>query len=142
MSGPLLGRGLYVDVTLEKLDERVPKVQCGPAQPRNLSGKRTETKKAPLLCPMGRPAGVFSAMFSDRGACSTVCFLFRKGEGSIMLESLEAALYPIVVNINTYLSSYILVFLLIGVGLVFTASAPALCRCAAWRGGCGRCSAT
>ena len=37
-----------------------------------------------------------------------------------MLESLEAALYPIVVNINTYLSSYILVFLLIGVGLLYS----------------------
>ena len=37
-----------------------------------------------------------------------------------MLESLEATLYPIVVNINTYLSSYILVFLLIGVGLFYS----------------------
>ena len=36
------------------------------------------------------------------------------------LQSLEAALYPIVVNINTYLSSYILVFLLIGVGLFYS----------------------
>ena len=35
-----------------------------------------------------------------------------------MLESLEAALYPIVVNINTYLSSYILVFLLIRTRIV------------------------
>ena len=33
---------------------------------------------------------------------------------------MEAALYPIVVNINTYLSSYILVFLLIGVGLFYS----------------------
>lgn len=36
-----------------------------------------------------------------------------------MLESLEATLYPIVVNIN-YLSSYILVFLLIAVGLWYS----------------------
>ena len=36
------------------------------------------------------------------------------------LQSLEAALYPVVVNINTYLSSYILVFLLIGVGLFYS----------------------
>ena len=36
------------------------------------------------------------------------------------LQSLEATLYPIVVNINTYLSSYILVFLLIGVGLFYS----------------------
>ncbi len=33
---------------------------------------------------------------------------------------MEAALYPIVVNINTYLSNYILVFLLIGVGLWYS----------------------
>ena len=37
-----------------------------------------------------------------------------------MLESLEATLYPIVVNINNYLSSYILVFLLIAVGLWYS----------------------
>ena len=38
----------------------------------------------------------------------------------IMLQSLEATLYPIVVKINEYLSSYILIFLLIGVGLWYT----------------------
>ena len=37
-----------------------------------------------------------------------------------MLESLESALYPVVCNINTYLSSYILVFLLIAVGLWYS----------------------
>ena len=37
-----------------------------------------------------------------------------------MLASLEAFLYPIVSKINVYLSSYILVFLLIGVGLWYT----------------------
>ncbi|MGE4277921.1 MAG: alanine/glycine:cation symporter family protein [Lawsonibacter sp.] len=37
-----------------------------------------------------------------------------------MLESLETVLYPIVASINNYLSSYILVFLLIGVGLWYT----------------------
>jgi len=37
-----------------------------------------------------------------------------------MLASLEAALYPVVCNINTYLSSYILVFLLIAVGLWYS----------------------
>ena len=34
-----------------------------------------------------------------------------------MLTDLEAVLYPIVSKINVYLSTYILVFLLIGVGL-------------------------
>ena len=37
-----------------------------------------------------------------------------------MLQSLEATLYPIVVKINDYLSSYILIVLLIGVGLWYT----------------------
>ncbi len=37
-----------------------------------------------------------------------------------MLANLEAVLYPIVSTINIYLSSYILVFLLIGVGLWYT----------------------
>ncbi len=37
-----------------------------------------------------------------------------------MLESLENALYPIVCDINNYLSSYILVFLLIAVGLWYS----------------------
>ena len=37
-----------------------------------------------------------------------------------MLASLEATLYPIVSKFNTYLSSYILVFLLIAVGLWYS----------------------
>ena len=36
------------------------------------------------------------------------------------MESLEAALYPVVCNINNYLSSYILVFLLIAVGVWYS----------------------
>ena len=37
-----------------------------------------------------------------------------------MLASIEAALYPFVVEMNNYLSSYILVFLLVAVGLWYT----------------------
>ena len=37
-----------------------------------------------------------------------------------MIESIEAALFPIVCKINEYLSNYILVFLLIGVGLWYS----------------------
>ena len=37
-----------------------------------------------------------------------------------MLASLEETLYPIIVNINNYLSSYILVFLLIAVGVWYS----------------------
>ena len=39
---------------------------------------------------------------------------------SAMMASLEAALFPVVVKINEYLSNYILVFLLIGVGLWYS----------------------
>ena len=37
-----------------------------------------------------------------------------------MFAQFEAALYPIVVNINTYLANYVLVFLLVGVGLWYS----------------------
>ena len=37
-----------------------------------------------------------------------------------MLANIEAALYPVVVNLNNYLSSYILIFLLVAVGLWYT----------------------
>ena len=37
-----------------------------------------------------------------------------------MFEAIESTLYPIVCNINTYLSNYILVFLLLGVGLWYS----------------------
>ena len=37
-----------------------------------------------------------------------------------MFESIESTLYPSVCNINTYLSNYILVFLLLGVGLWYS----------------------
>ena len=37
-----------------------------------------------------------------------------------MIASLESTLYPIVVNMNNYLSSYILIFLLVGVGLWYS----------------------
>ena len=37
-----------------------------------------------------------------------------------IVQSLESALMPIVVNINTYLSNYILVFMLMGVGLWYS----------------------
>jgi len=36
------------------------------------------------------------------------------------IQNLEAALYPIVCDINNYLSSYILIFLLVGVGLFYS----------------------
>jgi len=66
-------------------------------------------------------------LYSDRGEFSTVRLLFLsllcKEKEIIMfaaIQSFQDALYPIVVNINTYLSNYVLVFLLIGVGLWYT----------------------
>ena len=46
-------------------------------------------------------------------------------------QSLEAWLYPIVCNINVTLSSYILVFLLIGVGLWYSGGCLEICLCGA-----------
>ncbi len=39
---------------------------------------------------------------------------------SELVQSVESALFPAVAGINTYLSNYILVFLLIGVGLWYS----------------------
>ena len=36
------------------------------------------------------------------------------------IAKLDAALYPAVCNVNTYLSNYILVFMLLGVGLWYS----------------------
>ena len=49
-------------------------------------------------------------------------FYFQEGEKAMseVIASVEEVLYPIVANINVYLSNYILVFLLIGVGLWYT----------------------
>jgi len=84
----------------------------------NLSGKRTEVEH-------GFAAEGFYLLqdswfaFPGSWSCSTVHF-YIKGERKTMLESLEASLFPIVAGINTYLSSYILVFLLIAVGLWYS----------------------
>ena len=56
-----------------------------------------------------------------------------------IVAKLDAALYPAVCSVNTYLSNYILVFLLVACG---TASRPALFRSAASVRVCAECSAT
>ena len=115
----LPGRGLRVDVTLEKLDDRVPKVQDGSGDAfANLSGKRTETMNC-LAAVQERTASreFFLALCDGPRSLLHGPFFVPKERENTMLESLEATLYPIVVNINNYLSSYILVFLLIAVGL-------------------------
>ena len=56
------------------------------------------------------------------------------------MASLQSALLEVVSSINNYLSSYILVILLIAVGLWYTI-ARALCRCAALARGCAGSSA-
>ena len=118
----LSGRGLRVDVTLEKLDDRVPKVQDGSGDASaNLSGKRTETMNCPAAVQERTAAREFFLALCD-GPRSLLPgpFFVPKERENTMLESLEATLYPIVVNINNYLSSYILVFLLIAVGLWYS----------------------
>ena len=59
-----------------------------------------------------------SYVFSGAVEISAVPFFILGGKN--MLQSIEATLYPIVVKINEYLSSYILVVLLIAVGLWYT----------------------
>lgn len=82
----LPGRGLRVDVTLEKLDDRVPKVQDGSGDAfANLSGKRTETMNCLGRSPgTDRGEGVFPRpMRRDRGACSPVHFLSQRREKTL-----------------------------------------------------------
>lgn len=111
-----------MDVTLEKLDDRVPKVQDGSGDASaNLSGKRTETMNCPAAVQERTAAREFFLALCDgpRSLLHGLFFVPKERENT-MLESLEATLYPIVVNINNYLSSYILVFLLIAVGLWYS----------------------
>ena len=111
-----------MDVTLEKLDDRVPKVQDGSGDAfANLSGKRTETMNC-LAAVQERTAAreFFLALCDGPRSLLPGPFFVPKERENTMLESLEATLYPIVVNINNYLSSYILVFLLIAVGLWYS----------------------
>ena len=111
-----------MDVTLEKLDDRVPKVQDGSGDASaNLSGKRTETMNC-LAAVQERTAAreFFLALCDGPRSLLPGPFFVPKERENTMLESLEATLYPIVVNINNYLSSYILVFLLIAVGLWYS----------------------
>jgi len=59
----------------------------------------------------------------ERSILSVVPFFTFRREKTVMSElvqSIESALFPVVAGINTYLSNYILVFLLIGVGLWYS----------------------
>ena len=51
---------------------------------------------------------------------STALFYLTKEKRFIIMQELENVLYPIVVKINEYLSSYILIVLLIAVGLWYS----------------------
>ena len=61
---------------------------------------------------------VFSS--SEQLACQLFRFIFQEEIVMEIVKSVEATLYPIVCDINTYLSNYILVFLLVGVGLWYS----------------------
>ena len=63
------------------------------------------------------------AHFSGTASTKPLRNFFVGKEEEIMadiVQSVESALMPIVVNINTYLSNYILVFMLLGVGLWYS----------------------
>ena len=112
-----IGKGeLCVDVTLEKLATRGPKGQSEYSF-ANLSGKRTE-----MISFVGAfrcPCATYFLLRSGRWSVRFVIFKEEK-EMSQVIQSIEAALYPIVCDINTYLANYVLVFLLVGVGLWYT----------------------
>lgn len=66
---------------------------------------------------------VFAFLLDVKTSSEQLIWLFRLlflGGIKKMVESLEAFLLPIAQTINTYLSNYILVFLLLGVGLWYT----------------------
>ena len=86
--------------------------------PANLSGKRTEKTDERDIRPCARFHAACAASPERLTDLSRSAFHFLGGKTmGELLENLEAVLYPIVCSINTYLSSYILVVLLIGVGL-------------------------
>jgi AGCS family alanine or glycine:cation symporter len=88
----------------------------------NLSGKRTESI-AP--CRFFRPH-FFSLLFFRLSIfCWIGSFLFfafstLQYKESIMASSFETTLFPIVQTINEYLSNYVLVILLLGIGIWYT----------------------
>lgn len=110
---------------------------CSHDLPHESLRQKDRDKKCSATDILRSVAKHFFALYSDHGAYSVVRFFMVaaqqrsgfsvrqsahflvKGE-KIMLETLEATLFPIVADINTYLSSYILVFLLIAVGLWYS----------------------
>ena len=56
----------------------------------------------------------------ERPLAGPFCYFKEEKEMLEVIQSIEAAIYPIVCNINTYLSNYVLVFLLVGVGLWYS----------------------
>jgi len=88
----------------------------------NLSGKRTESI-AP--CRFFRPHFFSLSFFKLSIFCWIGSFLFfafstLQYKESIMASSFETTLFPIVQTINEYLSNYVLVILLLGIGIWYT----------------------
>lgn len=109
-----------MNVTLEKLMNWVPKGQNG-AVARRQSLRQKDRGWTPLRTVVSARLRVMF-IFAGRGWTHGLFFALKE-ERRRMLEAfqaLEAWLYPIVCNINVTLSSYILVFLLIGVGLWYS----------------------
>ncbi len=95
---------------LENLRVGVPKVQSeAVVASSNLSGKRTEQTIKVCIVFLHEPLKVFSGFF---------IFIFI--QGGIHMDAIAQTLLDIVKVINSYMSDYILIFLLVGTGLFYT----------------------
>ena len=98
----------------------VPKGQNG-AVTRRQSLRQKDREWTPLRTVVSARLRVMF-IFSGRGWTHGLFFVLKEERGRMLeaFQALEAWLYPVVCNINVTLSSYILVFLLIGVGLWYS----------------------
>ena len=106
---------LWVEVTLENSLNWVPKVQGRKAESLRQRDRAAQRFAAPFLS-----SAPNQYAFSELLIFVPIGNFFIFQERESMFESIESTLYPIVCDINTYLSNYILVFLLIGVGLWYS----------------------
>ena len=106
-----------MDVTLEKFINWVPKGQNGIKDIPPISQAKGQRINAAAGQLRDRLQTIF--IFFRLWVTPQPVFCLREEKNHMLeaFQSLEAQLYPIVCSINVTLSSYILVFLLIGVGL-------------------------
>ena len=110
-----------MDVALENpICKWVPKVQdrldCRISQVKGRSNVYIDKRR----CVVHLVVCIYIIVFSTEQLIYHLFRFFMFEGRENMLQSIEAALYPVVVSMNNYLSSYILIFLLIGVGLWYS----------------------